>query len=37
MEQVRRAIHDDDLAAFVSGLQREPGCLATPVSGFRPG
>ena len=34
-EQVRRAEHRGDLAAFVSGLQREPWLLGEPGVGFQ--
>lgn len=37
MEQVMRAVHDGDLAAFVRGLQREPWLLGEACVGFQAG
>ena len=37
MQQVKRAIHDRDLAAFVRGLQREPWLLGDACVGFQAG
>jgi hypothetical protein len=37
MHQVVRAIHDDDLTAFVRGLQREPRLLGDSFVGFQVG
>ena len=37
MEQVSRAVHDGDLTAFVSTLQREPWLLGEAYVGFRLG
>ncbi len=37
MEQVMRAVHDGDLAAFVRGLQREPWLLGEACVGFQTG
>ena len=35
MEQVRRAVHDRDLTAFVRGLQREPWLLGEACVWFQ--
>ena len=37
MEQVKRAVHDGDLTAFVSGLQREPWLLGEACVEFQSG
>ena len=37
MEQVSRAVHDGDLTAFVSGLQREPWLLGEACVAFQAG
>ena len=35
MEQVKRAVHDSDLTAFVSGLHREPWLLGEACVEFQ--